>query len=74
MEEGLPSDRGSGLFPPVAAGCRAKQIAGVKDFAQCLVEPATPCQFGFSASGFFYCEHPRREAIIVRTLAAEGPP
>jgi hypothetical protein len=53
--------------------CRAARIGDVTHFAECLVEARESCQYGFSFGNRNYCEHPRREAIIARTLDAEGP-
>jgi hypothetical protein len=60
--------------PAILNACRAARIGDVLDFAQCLVEAGASCPHGFEASSFHYCVHPQREAIVRRTLAAEGPP
>jgi hypothetical protein len=58
----------------IADHCRAARIGEVTEFAQCLVEDCAGCPERFVVSRFLYCVHPRREAIIARTLAAEKPP
>jgi hypothetical protein len=59
--------------PAILDRCRAARIGDVTDFAQCLVQTRGSCQHGFSSGSFSYCVHPRRETIIARTLATEGP-
>jgi hypothetical protein len=59
--------------PAIADHCRAARIGDAADFAQCLVNSDESCPYGFVFSSFHYCVHPGREAIISRTLAADGP-
>ena len=73
QEPALPqpaSQAGAAILP----GCRAARIGDATDFANCLVEAAESCPNGFVSVSFHYCVHPRREAIIARTQAAELPP
>lgn len=80
----MPQDEqvGQGPAPPQPASqegsaipdrCRAARIDDVTEFANCLVETVTHCPHGFAFNSYRYCVHPRREVIIARTLAAEGP-
>ena len=60
--------------PAIPDHCRAARIGEATEFAQFLVEPRPSCDHHFSFGDFHYCVHPQREAIIARTLAAEGRP
>lgn len=59
--------------PVILDRCRAARIGDITDFAECLVKARGSCQHGFSFGNRNYCEHPQREVIIARTLAAQGP-
>ena len=63
-----PAPQATPAFPD---RCRATRIGEVTEFAQCLVQPWPLCEHGFSFGSTYYCEHPQREAIIARTLAAD---
>jgi hypothetical protein len=56
----------------ILSDCRAARIGEVTAFAQCLVEGDASCPHRFVISAFYYCVHPQREAIIGRTVAADG--
>jgi hypothetical protein len=58
--------------PAIPDGCRAARIGLITEFAQCLAEPRPSCACHFVFGACDYCEHPQREAIIARTVAAEG--
>jgi hypothetical protein len=60
--------------PAILNDCRAARIGEVTDFAECQVKTDASCPHRFAFNAFRYCVHPQREAIIARTLAAEGPP
>ena len=68
-----PPQPASQAEPAIQDQCRAARIGDVTEFAQCLVQARDSCLHGFSSGSYNYCIHPRREAIIERTLAAEGP-
>lgn len=59
-----------GAGAPNPAKCRAKNIHN-PSAAECLVEPAPSCQFGFWFGGNYFCAHPDRKRIIARTRAAK---
>jgi hypothetical protein len=60
--------------PAILPDCRAKRIADVTDFANCLVKTGESCPHRFAFNDFRYCVHPQRKTIIARTLAAGLPP
>jgi len=81
MPDGDQFDQGPQLpqpaspaVPAIQDDCRAARIADVTDFAQCLVETRPSCPHRLAFNDFRYCVHPQREAIIIRTLAAELRP
>jgi hypothetical protein len=51
-----------------AETCRAASMWSINDFAACLVSSPQHCEHVLSYVGRFYCHHPRREEIVMRTL------
>jgi hypothetical protein len=51
-----------------AETCRASSMWSINEFAVCLVSPPHHCGYVLSYGGHFYCHHPRREEIAMRTL------
>ncbi|HUA38012.1 MAG TPA: hypothetical protein VMA35_06380 [Candidatus Sulfopaludibacter sp.] len=40
----------------------------INESAECLVPPPHNCQYAFGHGSHFYCHHPRRQEIVLRTL------
>jgi hypothetical protein len=51
---------------PDPAVCRAK-AAGFAGYADCLVESAFQCSHALSFGWGFFCRHPQRHEIVMRT-------
>jgi hypothetical protein len=51
---------------PDPAICRAK-AAGFAGYADCLVESPIQCRHAFSFGFGFFCRHPERNEIVMRT-------
>jgi len=56
---------------PDMAICRAKP-AGFGDYADCLMDPAVPCQHALPFGSGRLCRHPQRLEIVARTQAQQG--
>jgi len=56
----------------IRSDCQAAPIAEVSAFAECLVKTGAFCRHRFAFSNYRYCVHPKRQAIIARTLAEQG--
>ena len=69
-----PPQPGSETGSAICDDCRAARIGEVTEFAECLVKTDASCPHRFAFNAYRYCGHPKREAIIARTLAQEGPP
>jgi hypothetical protein len=54
--------------PPIAEGCRAMSMWSINESAECLVSPPQNCEYVFAEGKRFYCYHPRRQEIVIRTL------
>jgi len=55
-------------YPPVAGRCRARSMWSINEAAECLVPPPQNCEYVLASGERFYCHHPRRQEIVVRTL------
>jgi len=40
----------------------------INESAECLVPPPQNCEYVFADGKRFYCYHPRRQEIVIRTL------
>ena len=75
LDQGLAlTQPASQAGPAIPDRCRATRVGDLTDLAECLAKTNAFCRYRLAFTAFFYCVHPRREAIIARTLAAEGPP
>ncbi len=54
--------------PPVAERCRAGSLWSINESAVCLVPPPQNCEYVLGHGNHFYCRHPRRQEIVIRTL------
>ena len=54
--------------PPIAERCRAMSMWTINEAAECLVPPPQNCEYVFADGKRFYCYHPRRQEIVIRTL------
>jgi hypothetical protein len=54
--------------PPYAETCRARSMWSINESAECLVPPPQNCEYVLSQGNHFYCHHPRRQEIVIRTL------
>jgi|GEM_PF-3941392 hypothetical protein len=57
-----PMDGPSGL-----ENCRARN-SGFGDCVDCLSDRAPICEYAFSFGCGYYCRHPKRREIVLRTL------
>lgn len=55
------------------ASCRGRRI-GVKNIVECLSVPEHHCEFLMSFGHRYYCNHPQRLQIAIRTAAAARKP
>lgn len=53
--------------PPDPAKCRARS-SGFGDCVDCMSDQAPICKFAFSFGCGYYCQHPHRREIMLRTL------
>ena len=53
---------------PFPETCRARSLWSINESAECLVPPPQHCEYVLSYGSHFYCHHPRREEIVIRTL------
>jgi hypothetical protein len=65
-----PSAAASGAKSPLpfAETCRARSLWSINESAECLVPPPHNCDYVLNDGGHFYCHHPRRQEIVIRTL------
>jgi hypothetical protein len=54
--------------PPFAERCRAGSLWSINESAMCLVPPPQNCEYVLGHGHHFYCHHPRRQEIVIRTL------
>jgi hypothetical protein len=55
-------------YPPFAQSCRASSLWTINESAVCLVPPPQNCEYVLGHGNHFYCQHPRRQEIVIRTL------
>jgi hypothetical protein len=48
--------------------CRAKSMWSINEAAECLVPPPQNCEYVLAYGNRFYCHHPQRDEIVMRTL------
>jgi len=58
--------------PPFADSCRASSLWSINESAVCLVPPPQNCEYVLERGNHFYCHHPRRQEIVIRTLKIIG--
>ena len=61
------SDRAQSDGPPDPEKCRARN-SGFGDCVDCLSDRAPICEYAFSFGCGYYCRHPKRREIVLRTL------
>jgi len=54
--------------PQFTERCRARSMWSINEAAECLVPTPQNCEYVLASGERFYCHHPRREEIVVRTL------
>lgn len=56
------------LHPPLLENCRARSLWSINEFAECLVSSPGECEYALRHGDHYYCHHPQRQEIVIRTL------
>jgi hypothetical protein len=63
-----PSPGGPKPDLPYSGNCRARSLWSINEFAECLVPPPQNCGYAVSHGDHYYCRHPQRQEIVIRTI------
>jgi hypothetical protein len=56
------------VYPGFRDDCRARSLWSVNEFAECLVTSPENCEYALRHGDHYYCYHPQRQEIVIRTL------